>query len=92
MHEREKQKGNANRATLAVAKEGRILLALDRRGKDYGLRPHQTSEETKRLLFAPRDHDYVYDLASKGPALKDVSPSQSAYRVMRKRKQILVTR
>jgi transposase len=36
IHEREKQKGNANRATLAVARKMvAYLLAVDRRGKDF---------------------------------------------------------
>jgi transposase len=36
IHEREKQKGNANRASLAVARKMvAYLLAVDRRGKDF---------------------------------------------------------
>ena len=36
IHEREKQKGNANRATLAVARKMvAYLLAVDRREKDF---------------------------------------------------------
>ncbi len=77
IYEREKQKGNANRATLAVARKMvAYLLAVDRREKDF-LPSEQEAPRRLRTADAEKNQDYTARRLP-GPAVCRLSEGDQA--------------